>query len=634
MALVWLLDLNIGGRTLHVSTLPVTWDNVLYEGTVDELTLNESLSIGRQPGAMEAAVDLIPSVDVAELVSQGHMLTAGKATLRLWDTDQSDELAEVIMLDARCSAPEFGGASEPISFMLSDEAFDDIASLIPSTHEINTDTWPDAPEDSIGKPYPLPLGTPGLTDGGDYLPAHHAYAVDSLLGNVYNVSATIITVDNEITLTSGTGELYTGMEVTYDENGDSITGLTDGDVVYVRETGTNLYKLYTDQELVTQVACTGIPGGTARFSVSQPYATKALVSGVPVGSNSVRVWFENDTGIYVSTAYSTTDEDDGLGQRVATIDLSGLGSSGVNYYDAVRRTQTMWVAWPSTSNASTSRHTGTGKVETVGHLLADLAYRSSQPMHWQTFLTLSDLLPQRVGHVVTENQTPSELLYTLLRYLPVGLYSSPRGPAAVRLPSDPQTAGAFELVDGENCYRAGMVGLVNEPDDELTKITVYAALNQFTDEYADTAIRNVTPQKADPGVGQTSVSSDVYIRTSAIAHERGTPRELSETLDWTYSADTARLVARWLSRQSSVSPRTLSVDVPQDIARSLHLGHPVRFTSTELSVTEAKGFVSSRAMTSQELWRLELYFLHGVATDPVEAPTGASSTPPSYEPPP
>lgn len=630
MALVWLLDLNIGGRTLHVSTLPVTWDGVLYEGTVDELTLSESLAIGRQPGAMEASVDLIPEIDVAELVSQAHTLTAGTATLRLWDTDEAEELAEVVMLDARCSAPEFGGTDEPISFMLSDEAFDDIASLIPSTHEINTDTWPDAPEDSIGKPYPLPLGTPGLTDGGDYLPAHNAYAVDSLLGNVYSISATAITGDNEITITGASGDLYTGMELTYDENGDSITGLTDEDTVYIREISANLYKLYSDQELVTQVLCTGTPGGTARFQVAQPYATTVLVAGAPVGAgNSVRLWFENDSGIYVSTAYSTTDTDDGLGQRVAIIDLSSLG--GRNYYDAVRRTQTMWVAWPSSSLASTTRHTGAGKVTSIGHLLADLAYLSSQPMHWQSFLTLSDLLPQRVGHTVTEDQTPSELLYTLLRNLPIGLYSSPRGPAAVRLPTDPQTAGAFELVDGENCYRASMVGLVNEPDDALTKLTVYAALNGHTGEYADTAIRSVSPQSALPGVAQAAVSSDVYIRSSAIAQEP-VAREMTESLDWTYSADAAQLVARWVSRQASVSPRTLTLDVPQDIARRLHLGHPVRFTSTDLSVSEAKGFVSQREMSSQELWRVECYFLHGVASDAVNAPSGASSTTPSYEP--
>ena len=49
----------------------------------------------------------------------------------------------------------------------------------------------------------------------------------------------------------------------------------------------------------------------------------------------------------------------------------------------------------------------------------------------------------------------------------------------------------------------------------------------------------------------------------------------------------------------------------------------------DLSVDQALGFISERDQSSAAFWRVTIYFLHGVASDLAEKPSGASSTPPT-----
>lgn len=621
MALVWLLDINIGGRAMHASTRPVTFDGRRYQGTLDELTVTEQLAIATSPGALEVTVDLVPEIDVADLVSQGHTLTDGTATLRLWDDDQGEHLAEVVMLDARCSAPEFGAANEALSFQLSSEPFDELNDLIDSTAEITTDTWSNRPDESDGLPYPQIFGTPGSItgDGTGTVRGAVGHAVESVEGDVHQLAATAISAD-QVTMASGTkaAGLYTGMQVTYDEALGGGWGLTDGDTVFVKHIAGEKYELYSDEGLDSQITgLSGTPSSTESFTIDLPYATKYLVAGHPVASTSVSVRRERASGSLSDVeTYTVTEEADGLGRIVATIDTSLVGTGATAQYAVLTRLLPVYVAWP---DAGAYRRTGEGALLYVGELLADLARSSSLPYDVGSFLVAADGLQVPAGLALMENETPSDLLVRLVGLLPIGLYTGPRGITAIRLPTAPDRARAVELVDGNNCHRVGPVATVNDSSDLATRVRVRYAHSAWSDSYRRRVAISTDPSKT---------SSDVYMRTTAVA-QTDTEQGLVEQLDWTSSSQTARLVARWLARQASATPRRIEVDVPADVARGLREGQSVLFTSSALSVTEAQGFVSKREISTAALWRVELYFLLGVSSDPVEAPTGGSSTPPS-----
>lgn len=621
MALVWLLDINIGGRELHASTRPVTFDGRQYQGTLDELTVTEQLAIATSPGALEVTVDLVPEVNVAELVSQGHTLTDGTATLRLWDDDQGEHLAEVLMLDARCSAPEFGADNEALSFQLSSEPFDELNELIESTAEVNDETWANRPDESDGAPYPQIYGTPGSVtgEGSGTIRASIGIAVESVEGDVHNLAATAISAD-QVTMASGTkaGGLYTGMQVTYDEALGGGWGLTDGDVVFVKHIAGEKYELYSDEGLDSQITgLSGTPSSTESFTIDLPYATKYLLAGHPVASTSVSVRRERASGsLSDAETYTITEEADALGRIVATIDTSLVGTSATAQYAVLTRLLPVYVAW---ADGGAYRSTGSGTLLYVGGLLADLARASSLPYDVGSFLVAADGLQVPVGLALMESETPSDLLVRLVGLLPIGLYTGPRGITAIRLPTAPDRARAVELVDGINSHRVGPVATVNDSSDLATRVRIRFAHSAWTDSFR---------RKVAIGTDPSKTSSDVYMRTTAIA-QRDVEQGLVEDIDWTYSAQTARLVARWLARQASATPRRIEVDVPYDVARGLRLGQSVLFTSDDLSITEAQGFVSKREISTGALWRVELYFLLGVNSDPAKSPTGGSSTPPS-----
>jgi len=518
------------------------------------------------------------------------------------------------MLDARCSLPEFGAADETLSFQLSSEPFDDVASLISDQMAIDDTSWPDAPPDSVGQPYPMPYGTPGFM--GTALgtnPAFRVWPVTSSYGEQYSI---LVVTSDVLTLSGASGSLFSGMVVTYADGLGGISGLTDGQDYYVQETGTNTYELYDDEDLQSRVTGLGAPSGGESLTINDYYAKKVLIAGDAVEATQVDLYPETELGASARFVYSVTEEADGYGRTVATVDLSSLGS-GTTWPSTVRRRlMPLFCAFRADGVRSSVT---VGSVNTLGQMLAHLAHQSSLPYDVPSFLQLAPLLPQPVGLPLMDDAVPSDLLYDLLRVLPVGLYTSPRGIAAVRLPTDSRRGGAVELVDGFNCFRAGMVGIVNEPEDATNAIRVRYARNDSRGLYGRIARRGLDP---------SAVESDVYLRSSAVAQD-STERLLVEKLDWDYQGQAARLVARWVSRQASVSPRTLQVDVPAALAQALLLGQAVSFTSADLHVNRALGFVQARTQTSAGLWVLRLYFLHGVASDIAETPGGASSTPPS-----
>ena len=634
MALVWLMDLEMGGRTQRLSTFPVAFTDPEtglthhYKGRLDEVRFPERLAIGSTPSAREVSVDVLPTEDMALLKSYGHSFTGGRATLTLWDTEEANYLAQVMLRRARVSPPQWGARGEALSFTLSAEPFDDTASLIAADELVEASfPWQTAPDGSVGDAYPLPLGKPGILTGSDAasVGAYQAPVVETLEGSNYTISATLITPAYVLTIASSTHtELCTGMEVTYSENGGSITNMTDGATYYLREVGHNLatFNVYEDEGLTTMVQAAGTPAGSETFTVTQPYAVRALVASRPIEATQVLAWFDGEDleGPQTFTVETQTAPN---GRTVTVVDLSDLGKdpsavSGFSAYFASRTALRLQDIYLALDGNGVAAPVTSGAISTVGELLAALAFWSSVPVDQASFQVAMAELPYPVGVVVTQDQTPMDLLTRIASTLPVGLFSGPNGLSIVRLPTEPRRNRAVPLVDGLTCFRDGDPRAENDEDDLANRVRVWFGLEERTGDY-----KGSRTLSSDPSAG----SGDVYIRSSPVS-ESQVDQVISEELDWTYTAQTALVVSRWTSRQASVTPTKLSLLVPAKRARHLHLGQEVAFTSADLHVVAALGFVVAREPSSQGLWAVDVYFLHGVVSDVAEAPRGASSTPP------
>lgn len=539
MRLCWLLDLDLGGRTLHLSSRPVSFDGRQYEGGLDSVELRESLGqLGSLPDERSAGINVAPYADLAALSSDGHDIAKGRGTLRLWDLDEPEYRAEVHLIDGRITVPEIGGGAEILSLTLSGEPYDDTAAALPAEARITLDTWPNAPAAERGQVYPLPMGPAGS---------------------------------------------------------------------YVSSAGST-------------VRAPATPAYVVQYGVTTANsADKLIVSAEPTEATSVSIWYRVDD---VRASYVTGTiviEEDGLGRQVATVDISGEPAE-------VREAGEWWCAWSGSALPIYGSLTS-GGVRTVGDLMLELIQRASVPVDVATWRQVASTFYDAAGYYIDDDTSPLEALLDIVGVMPVGMWSSPYGLAAVRLPTEARRSECVPLVEGRTAHRRGRLRLSRRPWEEVTSVRVGYAIDQARRQPREWVIRDVSP------VSQASqVRSDVYVRTAG----QGTESVLavhSEDLDWTYDRATALQVATWLSRSRAVSPRVLTLQVPADLARTLRLGERIVYTAADLSLTEVVGIVTGRDITDRPLWEIEVSVLSSVVSSAAEAPTGRYQEPPVVPPP-
>jgi len=157
---VWLLELDVGGAAALLSSEPVTHAGRRYTGTLDGVTLEESIpGVGTLPSERRARIVAAPLRDLAREASEGHDLSIGVGTLSL--LDRATGLAEVHIRRGVLRAAEAGGLGETTSYDLSATSYDDASDLIDPRARVTRDDWPTAPERSIGRAYPRVWGQPG-----------------------------------------------------------------------------------------------------------------------------------------------------------------------------------------------------------------------------------------------------------------------------------------------------------------------------------------------------------------------------------------------------------------------------------------------------------------------------------------
>ena len=645
MALVWLMDLDVGGRTLRLSTRPVDYTDpetgraYQYRGTLDSLEFEESLGLGGDSvSAREVTVDALPGIDLAALASYAHDLASGTATLRLWDDSEGAYMAEVYMRDARVTLPDFGGDNEVMSFTLSAEPYDDTSAILDADALVSSSTWPTAPGDSEGLYYPRVWGKPGIVTGATRttIPAAPAIAVETVEDDSFLLYNSSVLADlngnyNLLPMASGTpSTLYTGMEVLYEDNGGAgIPELTDGSTYFVKlvnsASSPPLYRLYPDSSLSEWIELSNnTPTGTESLTISQPYASKILISDRAVAAATITAFpgFSGDYRLSGVPGLTVVNEEDGLGRTVATVDVSAIGAgTAAGTFEASYRLSSDWrIAW--SGGFSGYSQSSPGSVETVGDLLRDLVKAASIEVDHSAWAVLASSLPYSVGYWVQDpDESALSPVLDIVGLLPVGLYSSGLGLAAVAIETEATQRSAIELIEGINAHRSGPLSFVNRPEDMVSIAKARYALDTIEDYYVSRRVLRVQPRDA-----LASTSSDVFVRSSSVAGER---RSRLEELDWTYGSAAAREVARWMVRESSVSPRAISLDVPWEIGRALRLGTVITYTAPGLSISSALGIVRARFPSDLPMWRVEVLFLDGVMSDAVESPGGSSTDRPT-----
>jgi len=175
---LWLLSITWGGQVYCFSTRPISpvdedGTSLPHHGGLGSLEYEDSLEIlTTSPELRTVAVEVAFGIDVAERIEAGHDLASAEGELALWVVGTPYEVRQVLLV-GQVVEPEYGSESEPVTFSLEENPFDDTALIPPSTARVTESTWEQGisayqtPDQSWGLYYPIVFGQPGVyTDDG------------------------------------------------------------------------------------------------------------------------------------------------------------------------------------------------------------------------------------------------------------------------------------------------------------------------------------------------------------------------------------------------------------------------------------------------------------------------------------
>lgn len=199
----FLLTLIWGGRVYRLATSELDIedaDGEVYSYT-GGLSWPEYIEESSQAGGVQDAGPSVPfdvvldGVDIAEEQAAGRWLDVAEGELSMVFLDGSGACLQVWedrirLVVGRPSQPVYGDPEQPegwCSFSLESMPYDDSATLLAAAERIDENTWPQA-DDSNGRPYPVVIGTPGLSRTAEGVqqekPGSPAYPVEYSGANV------------------------------------------------------------------------------------------------------------------------------------------------------------------------------------------------------------------------------------------------------------------------------------------------------------------------------------------------------------------------------------------------------------------------------------------------------------------
>jgi len=166
----WTLTVTWAGQTFRWATSPLeieteAGETLSFDDGLDPIDYEDSLQGLGVASARSIPVEVFfpPEVDVSEWISRGYDLASATGEVALWSEDTVWEERRVV-LQGPVREPEYGSIDEPVSFSIED-ALQSNRSFVPEiSQSVSTETFPDAPEDSLGRAYPLVWGRPGYLE--------------------------------------------------------------------------------------------------------------------------------------------------------------------------------------------------------------------------------------------------------------------------------------------------------------------------------------------------------------------------------------------------------------------------------------------------------------------------------------
>ena len=169
-----LLEVNFAGKIWRWSTSPVVISDSagnerVFGGGLNELEYTTVLqTLADAPDQASLSFDLIWPEDLAQLISEGHDLSAGTGEVSAIVTGKQWSDRQVL-LEGSVRQPEYGAQGEPVSFTVEEAPFQDAGSWPGQLQQVNATTWPTYQEAEKGLPYVQVFGRPGVyrtEDGG------------------------------------------------------------------------------------------------------------------------------------------------------------------------------------------------------------------------------------------------------------------------------------------------------------------------------------------------------------------------------------------------------------------------------------------------------------------------------------
>jgi hypothetical protein len=160
-AAVWLLSVEVAGRTLRWSSRPVLAGGWRWRGGLPRVEVEQDLDfLQLDPSAPSASVGLIVTEEIARWISYGHRLT-GAAELSLW-VEGTDYDERQVVIRGPMLFGAYGGPGEPMTGTIEPQPQGEGEPLGDTTQTYGAGSVPAASlvEQSLGEAYPLVFGRP------------------------------------------------------------------------------------------------------------------------------------------------------------------------------------------------------------------------------------------------------------------------------------------------------------------------------------------------------------------------------------------------------------------------------------------------------------------------------------------
>ncbi len=149
-----LVEVTFAGQTFRWSTRPVTMSDgggavLVFNGSLNALDFGTVLqTLADTPDQTSISLDVLWPVDVAELVAQGHDLSAATGELSAWVEGRAYEDRQVLVA-GRVRQPNYGAFADPVSFTIEEAPFMDVGEWPATAQRAARHTWPTVQELSL-----------------------------------------------------------------------------------------------------------------------------------------------------------------------------------------------------------------------------------------------------------------------------------------------------------------------------------------------------------------------------------------------------------------------------------------------------------------------------------------------------